>query len=671
MPEGYGQFIPPEAREEQYKAANFVIDGESETELLTPPSVDRDTILNMSAEEVKTQYPKRYEMYVDLVRDLKHPNSESGLVNLTEKDVADMKKWLLALNSVDNYIAKHRSPKEGDEITLRGELQVDVFDDMRKFLERNGKEGYLKLPTGFGKTVLFTELVEATNLKTLVVVPTKLLIHQTAEKFTKFAPNVTVGKVYGDEKDFDKQATLITYDSLIIGLNNGNINPANYDMVILDEAHVVTADGRKEAVAKFPDAVKLGFTATPVYKPGEKEVSNVLGTEIHKLNIREAVEGNYLSSFTSIIAHTEVDISKVRITSGGDFDQDQLDKAVNIKGRNQGAVNLYKAAFDGKLAVAYCVSIRHAQSVSDLFNEAGIPAACISGETPDDEQEKILADYKSGKIKVLCNANILIAGFDEQQASVCFNLRPTRSIVVAEQRGGRVLRVDENDSDKHAYIIDFLDQGTEFSGQVLFPQVAEAIELYPKKKEENGKKGPSGPKGPKGPSGPSGPRIDLSQIKIDGIEVVIDQEIILEILTKLKKEKKTERAKSLEDFIREVREAKIENEKVDYRQRRKLPAYIHWPANPEEYFGEDWPGWNAVKGVEKNSLPSLAKFIKQLSREKIRSRDHYDQVYKDHKEKGWPSNPREVYKDWPGWGKALGERSKPVPVKKKWKIPEL
>lgn len=657
MPEGFAYPRPLEYRDTQFKAANFVIDNESETELLKPPSVGRETILNMSLKEVKEQFPRRYEMYVKLIRELKHPDSEDGPVNLTPKDVEDMKKWLLALNSLDNYIARHRSPKEGDEITLRGERQVDVFDDMRKFLERNEKSGYLKLPTGFGKTVLFTELVEATNLRALIAVPTKLLITQTEKKFQQFAPGVTVGKVYGEEeKVYDKQATLITYDSLILGLKDGTINPKDYDLLILDEAHGILSEARSEAVDQFPEAVKLGFTATPVYKPSEKELSNVLGTEIHSIKIREAVEGGYLSSFTSIAARTEVDLSNVKVTAEGEYNEKELAKAVDIESRNRAAVELYKEAFDGQLAVAYCVGVKHAENLAKIFNDSGIPAVAISGDTSVTEQEEIFKKYETGEIKVLCNADLLIAGFDEPQASVCLNLRPTKSLVVAEQRGGRVLRLDEKNPNKHAYIVDFIDWGFERSGQVLFPKVAEAVELEPKDKKERDFNGGGG-------------RVDFSHIKVDGIEVMVDQEVILEIIKSVEKPEKIKIINNIVDLKLAIKEAGITAEKGAFMQAYENASSDRptWPhrstvqsfkgfINFGDLFGVKVRG----RGKEIVEVVRDYKKLKELIKASgLQPGDNLEKNYRlacdDHPD--WPLEPRKLV-GWLGYPDLWGVPSK-------------
>jgi ATP-dependent Clp protease ATP-binding subunit ClpC len=108
----------------------------------------------MSLDDIKNTWPYRYEMYLRMVREMKQSRNEEssdGDSQMSEEELSEMKKWLTALNSLDTYITKH---KEGNsEVTLR-ERQLTVFEDIRKFLEHGGTEGYVKLPTGVGKTEL-------------------------------------------------------------------------------------------------------------------------------------------------------------------------------------------------------------------------------------------------------------------------------------------------------------------------------------------------------------------------------------------------------------------------------------------------------------------------------------------------------------------------------------
>lgn len=124
-----------------------------------------------------------------------------------------MQTTLQILNNVDSYIEKNKLGN-GDDMTLR-ERQLTAFEDLRNFLEAGETEGYIKLPTGVGKTVLFTEFVEATGVRTMIVVPTIDLVHQTEEKFQKFASQTPIGKIYEKEKDYSKSVSVITYSSLV------------------------------------------------------------------------------------------------------------------------------------------------------------------------------------------------------------------------------------------------------------------------------------------------------------------------------------------------------------------------------------------------------------------------------------------------------------------------
>lgn len=516
MPYGEGGYRSKTTKElsGQLNTAQDLLGREDEN-FLVPPSLTRKEILQMPFEELRTKYARRFKIYAELLR--KDKRVEAGQdEQLSDEDVLEMKKWIIALNALDQYILDH---KRGKDSTLY-ERQATVFDDARKFLEAGGTEGYIKLPTGSGKTVLFTEFVKAINLKTLVVVPRELLIEQTENQFNTHAPDLDVGKVSGRAKEFGHQVTIITYDSLLNQLESGHIKPNDFECLILDEVHMSLSEKRMEAVKKFDSAIKLGFTATPQYSESKK-VGNLLGKEIHRMNIREAIEDEgMLCSMSAIVVRTQVDLSSVQIDSKrNDYDVRQLDRAVNVAGRNQKAVELYKKNFNGQTAVVFCVGVKHAEEVARLYNMDGVSAAVVSGQTKNIPE--ILERYKTGEIKVLCNADILIAGFDEPLASVCINLRPTRSRVVAEQRGGRVLRPSEADPSKHAYILDFIDKDIPDDRlPVLFADVAEGAQFLSNKTIKGTYSGGGGVRPP--------------ILSIPGLDVIADEEEVMRIVRQIK-----------------------------------------------------------------------------------------------------------------------------------------
>ena len=359
----------PEELENQVDSVSKTLGSE-----IVPPSIKKE-IFDLSIEEIKTKYPTRYEMYLDVLRKKKN-NTE-----IDEKEKREMSDWLESLNNLDKYIETHKADK--NERTLRPK-QFSVFEDLRNFIEEGGKDGYIKLPTGSGKTVIFSEFIEAFGQKTLVVVPTQLLVHQTEKEISRFVDDVDVGKVYAYAKEHYKEVVITTYNSLVYQLKSEAINPEDYKLLILDEAHQSLSEKRMEAVNAFNKALKIGFTATSTYS-SEKEVKKLLTNEIHNLGVKEASEEGILSPFSVILAETDIDLSNVSISSNGDYDEKELEKAINKEARNKSAVDLYKEMFNGQLAVAYCVDVNHAKEAARLFNENGIPADYVSGERQDKE----------------------------------------------------------------------------------------------------------------------------------------------------------------------------------------------------------------------------------------------------------------------------------------------
>lgn len=463
--ENWFKFKPKKELREQVKATNKAI----ETEIA--PTNQEDDVISLSLEEIKNKYPERYDAYLKVLR------SEKAVENIRAEDLSELSGWISTLNNLDNYIEQHKGNKE--ERVLR-DRQFTVFEDLRSSLEEGNKEGYIKLPTGTGKTVLFSQIIEALGQKTLIVVPSKLLVTQTGARLEEFT-DLEYGHYYQDEKDFSKNVTIITYNSFIKKIEDGTIDPKNYGTLILDEARKSLGDKTVESVNKF-NCIKIGFSATPEYS-SKKKLSNLLEHQIHEMTISEAVKEGLINRFKSVFAYTEADLSGVDLEKDV-YNQGQLEKAVNTRKRNLSAVKLYKELYEGKSTVAYCAGVKHATDLAKLFQENGISCEVISGSTSLADRKRILGDpetgtvgeFHSGKIKVLCNAKLLIEGFDEPKASVALNLHPTLSRVDAEQRAGRVLRLDKNDKEKWAYIVDFIDKGAKRPG-ITFPEIAQAAEI--------------------------------------------------------------------------------------------------------------------------------------------------------------------------------------------------
>ena len=439
---------------------------------LIPPSFSGlDSLGRMAAVGAKQIFgTKRWDIFTTVLR-----------CELAGRDIPEDQQWemgrtLRLLNNVDQYIADHHANPDGQVLYPR---QMEVFEALANYLKNGGMEGYFKLPTAFGKTVVFSEFAKAADVKTLVVVPTIELIDQTEDKFGQFSSPTQVGKVYAESRNFGEKVTVITYQSLVRWIEERvppeeavNFRPYDYELVILDEAHRALGESTSEALAAFPDSVKLGFTATPFYDK-ERNLEKLLGTMIYGMTIKEAVEESLLSDFKVWVARTNTDLSGVGVNpQTGDYNRIQLARAIDIPERNKAAADLYNTHFDGQSAIVTSATIAHAIHIAEEFRKNGIAAEAIYGNLGQKKRTELLDKYKSGEIKVLVSSKLLDEGVDLPKASVLINLRPTCSPVVAEQRGGRVLRIDTSNPFKDATIVDFIDIQPTYGLPVTFAEVA-------------------------------------------------------------------------------------------------------------------------------------------------------------------------------------------------------
>lgn len=443
----------PEELELQVESTTEVI-GES----IIPPSARLEELISLTPEELRQKFPRRYEIYTQLLREAKDiylPGvdkfRETG--KIPKETTEAFRRWLELLNSLDKYIAEH---EQIINARILHEVQFDVFKTLREFIENGGTSGWIKLPTGTGKTVLFIELLKALNTSAIIAVPTNILVEQTKTRFQEFAPDIDVGKLNQFSKEFGKSILVTTYSSLIRKVDNGELKLGDYELLILDEAHKAIGKKVSDIVKSSPSKLKLGFTATPKYTE-EHSLHKILGLEIYRMDIAEAIRKGLLANTKTWIARVDIDFSQVQVNKlKGDFKDKDVEKAINRKIVNEGAVELYKRCFNGQRAIIFCSGIKHAKDVADLFKRNKIPAESISGKISRKKRLEILERFHNGDLLVLCNALILTEGFDEPRTSVCINLRPTLSAVIAEQRAGRVLRLDPENPNKEAVIVDVI-----------------------------------------------------------------------------------------------------------------------------------------------------------------------------------------------------------------------
>jgi hypothetical protein len=289
--------------------------------------------------------------------------------------------------------------------------------------------------------------------------------------------DITAGRYFGDEKDATRKVTVTTYCSLRNAILGKMLDPHEYELLILDEAHRALGEKTVQAIEAFNGCMKIGFTATPEFHE-EKSVADLLPFRIEEMSVREAIESNLLSGLRVYVMTTGLSAESVKL-SGAEFEEVSLTAAINTPERNRFVADIYSnEAITGKRTVVYAASRLHGKALLASFEELQIPSAYVDGETSTNVRENVFEQFKSGNIKVLINARVLIEGFDEPEAEVCINAAPTLSKVVAEQRGGRILRRSRVKDSKIGIIVEVLDEfGGSQNTPVLFSEIAGAVEI--------------------------------------------------------------------------------------------------------------------------------------------------------------------------------------------------
>ncbi len=310
----------------------------------------------------------------------------------------------------------------------------------------------LQLPTGGGKTVIFAMIVHefvSRGEKVLVLAHRTELILQAAEKLRAIAAGVEVGIIKsGIKPNYHAPIQVASVQSLKRRLHH--LNPNDFGLVIIDEAHHSTAATYRHILDYFPESYQLGVTATPIRTNGEG-FADLFDCLITGVTVTELIKQKHLSPFKLYAAPNSMITNGAKIKQG-DFsagDVARLNPVVELAGD---LLQSYRQYANGLSCVVFAVNVAHSMAIAQRYNAAGIPAKHLDGNTPQDEREATLAAFKRGEIKVISNVGLFTEGLDIPDLMVVQIAKPTKSLSLWLQMVGRVLRIAETKD--HAIILD-------------------------------------------------------------------------------------------------------------------------------------------------------------------------------------------------------------------------
>lgn len=344
------------------------------------------------------------------------------------------------------------------EISLRP-YQQKFIDDVRAEF-KNTRRVVGVAPCGAGKTIMTGWMIRESlrrGKKSIFFVHRDELIAQTAKTFYEL--NIPFGIIAAGHK-FTPEYPVQIASVQTLARRLDKIQPP--DFLICDECHHILAKTYRQILDAFPNAYLLGVTATP-QRMGGISLCDIFDSMVESLSVNALIKLGNLTDCKYFVPEIGVNLDGVR-KSFGEFNNDDLARVMSETKIIGGIVDNYRKLADGKQAICYCVNVKHSKSVAQAFNNAGISAAHVDGETDKNVRRYLVECFRRGEIKVLCNAELFGEGFDVPNCQVVILARPTNSLTLHVQQSMRAMRPDPNDPNKVAIIIDhvqnYLRHGT-------------------------------------------------------------------------------------------------------------------------------------------------------------------------------------------------------------------
>ena len=340
---------------------------------------------------------------------------------------------------------QHNSNLREHQIEAKGKI-FDAWDKYDSVM--------LQMPTGTGKTYLFTSIVNDLlaaykeahrDIHILVVAHRMELLDQISATLSRFG--IAHGFIQGArEQHLWKRVQVASIMSLLTERNYYNTLRLKFDYIIVDEAHHSLADTYIKLFELFPEAKKLGVTATP-WRLNHESFLGLYQTLIVSPQISWFISNNLLADFDYVSIKPDSDIQRLvdrsEVADTGDFVNADLDNTFNNQRIRSKVYESYKRFADGRKGIIYAINKLHASKIAELYCSHGINAVAIDCDTPKDERQELISRFKTGEITVLVNVEIFTEGFDCPDVSFIQLARPTKSLALYLQQVGRGLRMVE------------------------------------------------------------------------------------------------------------------------------------------------------------------------------------------------------------------------------------
>ncbi len=323
-------------------------------------------------------------------------------------------------------------------LTLRPYQERDLAE-IRALIKQGRRRPLVVSPTGSGKGVLIGRIVDGARKignKVFFVVNRRSLVFDMSERVQQ-EWGIDHGVIMAGHPRNKPwmPVQVVSFNTLL----NRKHKP-QADVILVDEAHFSVTEKWLDLFREYPDALVIGFTATPIRFDG-KGLGRYFDSMVKGPTVAELTADGYL-----VPAHVYrapgggPDMSGVSVTKNGEYDKRQRSAAVSKSVLIGDIVEHWLAHGKGEPTVCFATDVSHSHKIRDAFLAAGVRCEHVDAKTPDKTRTRLWRRLQAYEVEVVTSVGIISYGWNAPRVSVMIDAAPTMALAKHLQKCGRVLR---------------------------------------------------------------------------------------------------------------------------------------------------------------------------------------------------------------------------------------
>lgn len=349
-------------------------------------------------------------------------------------------------------------------------IQIEALAALAACRAEGIRKGLVALPTGTGKTILSALDAKIVGGRVLFIAHNNEILRQAARAYSKVFGTNEVGFINSNEEHAPNKDLIFANVASL--RKNGCLDQYardHFSYVVVDEFHHGAAPSYQRLLTHFDAKFFLGLTATPDRTDRQDVIALLDGNLIFSISTAEAIDRGFLAPFTYYGLKDNIDYAEIK-HNGYRYDPSDLEKALLIPKRDNAIFEKYQALAQGAKAIGFCISIKHAERMAEVFTERGIPSVAIHSGLNREERAIRIRRFEQGDIRCAFTRDLFNEGVDVPDTDALLFLRPTESKIIFIQQLGRGLRISPGK--KSVRILDFI---ANYKGADRIPELIQSI----------------------------------------------------------------------------------------------------------------------------------------------------------------------------------------------------